>query len=72
LVFTRGRQKNIGDYRGGWVGGSEAKKGPGSDLLFDFFYDVVELPSPGNAQKRETKSTKIGFEFFVDLFVKTF
>jgi hypothetical protein len=34
------------------VGGSEAKKGPGSLL---FFNGVFELPSPKNAQKRDKK-----------------
>jgi hypothetical protein len=35
LVY-QGAAKNIGDPRGGWVG-SEVKKGPGSDLLFQYF-----------------------------------
>jgi hypothetical protein len=49
------------------VGGSEAKKRPGSGLCFrHLFYGVFELPSPRNARKRDcTKSIKIGFGFFL-------
>jgi hypothetical protein len=56
------------------VGGSEAKKGPGSDLFcLIFFYRVFELPSPRNAQKRDkTNREKIGFGFLVELFCKNF
>jgi hypothetical protein len=50
------------------VGGSEAKKGAGSDLFFRYFFNgVFELPSPRSAQKRDqNKSRKNGFGFFVD------
>jgi hypothetical protein len=52
----------------GWVAGSEAKKGPGSDLFFDICF-VVLLNSP----HRETpQNREIGFGFFVDSFVKRF
>jgi hypothetical protein len=59
------------------VGGSEAKKGLGSDLIFGyFFYRVFELPSPRNAQKRDKKNReKIGFvrkNFSTRFFCKTF
>jgi hypothetical protein len=41
------------------VGGSEAKKGLGSDLFFSiFFYRVFELSLPRNAQKRDKKIEK--------------
>jgi hypothetical protein len=56
------------------VGGSEAKKGLGSDLFVSiFFYRVFELPSPRNAQKRDKKiREKISFGLLVEFFVKTF
>jgi hypothetical protein len=55
------------------VGGSEAKKGLGSDLFFVTFYRVFELPSPRNAQKRDKQNReRIGFGFLVEFFVKTF
>jgi hypothetical protein len=53
------------------VGGSEAKKGPGSDLFFDIFSRVFELPEkrPKNVIKNREK---IGFGFLVEFFVKAF
>jgi hypothetical protein len=64
----------IGDPRGPWwVGGSKAKKGPGSDLFLVFFNDVFKLPLPKNVQKRDYKNReKIGFRYFVDFFAKRF
>jgi hypothetical protein len=54
------------------VGGSEAKKGPGPDLLVRYFLRVLELPSPRNAQKRDKKKPrKNRFGIFDDFFVKT-
>jgi hypothetical protein len=41
------------------VGGSEAKKGLGSDLFFpDICCRVFELPSSKNAQKRDKKKSR--------------
>jgi hypothetical protein len=53
------------------VGGSEAKKGPGSGSFFRYFLCGCdfELPSPKTRFKKIEK--KIG-GLFVDLFVKTF
>jgi hypothetical protein len=74
LPETRGRQKKVGDPRGGWVGGSEAKKGLGSDFFPRyFFYRVFELPSPRNAQKRDKKkSRKNRFGIFCQMFFVVF
>jgi hypothetical protein len=51
-----------GDWGGGivaqrpwWIGGSEAKKGPGSDSPFRYFFNgVFELP-PLTEKKRDSK-----------------
>jgi hypothetical protein len=69
------KKKSVTPVVGGWGSrGSEAKKGPGSDLFFDIF-KMVLLNSP----RRETPKNviknnrqKISFGFFVDFFVKAF
>jgi hypothetical protein len=57
-----------------WVGGSEAKKGLGSDLFFRYyFYRVFKLPSPRNAQKRDKKTPrKSRFWIFGRILCKNF
>jgi hypothetical protein len=55
------------------VGGSEAKKGPGSDFLIFFKNGVFELPSPRNAQKRDQKNReKMFLDFLSICFVNAF
>jgi hypothetical protein len=56
------------------VGGSEAKKGLGSDLFFDIFL-IVSLNSPHRETPKNVikqNREKIGFGLLVDFFVKTF
>jgi hypothetical protein len=62
-------KKQIGDPRGGWVGGSEAKIGPGSDFPTIFFYCVFELPSPRNAQKRDKQNREKSVLDFLSIFL---
>lgn len=51
---AQGAAKKQGRWPPWWVGGSEAKKGPGSVLCFWYFFnDFLELPSPRNARKRD-------------------
>jgi hypothetical protein len=47
------KNKSVTPVVGGWVGGSEAKKGPGSDLFVSIFF-MVFLKSP----HRETPKNK--------------
>jgi hypothetical protein len=55
------------------VGGSEYEKGLGSDVLFDIFYRVFELPSPRNAQKLiKKKPRKSRFWIFGRIFCRNF
>jgi hypothetical protein len=55
------------------VGGSEAKKGPGSDLFLDILYPVFELPSPRDAQKLDKANReKIGLFFWPNFLLKLF
>jgi hypothetical protein len=54
------------------VGGSEAKKGPGSDFL-PIFLGLLNSPhreTPQNAARDKTKPRKKWFWIFVDFFVK--
>jgi hypothetical protein len=44
------------------VGGSEAKKRPGSDLFFEILCGVFELPSPRNAQTQKRDKQNRGGE----------
>jgi hypothetical protein len=56
------------------VGGSEAKKGPGSDLFFGYFF-IVFLNSPHRETPKnviQKNRKQIGFGFFIEFFVKTF
>jgi hypothetical protein len=61
---------NPGDPRGGWVGGSEAKKDLGSDLFFRYVFIVFlnspHRETPKNVVKKNRE--KIGFGFLVDFF----
>jgi hypothetical protein len=53
----QGAGKNqIGDPRGGWVSGSEAKKGPGS-VFFRYFF-MVFLNSPHRKTPKNVVKTK--------------
>jgi hypothetical protein len=54
-----------------WVGESEAKKGPESNIVF-ISVCVFELPPPKNAEKCGYKKRKNGLDFLVDFFGKTF
>jgi hypothetical protein len=56
---------------GGWV---RVRNRDRVRFIFSmFFYRVVELLSPRNAQKRDKQiEKKIGFGFLVEFFVKTF
>jgi hypothetical protein len=65
-------KKRIGDPRG-WVGGSEAKKGPGPDFFPMLFYGVFKLSSPRNAQTRDQqKMEKTLVLVFCRFFCKSF
>jgi hypothetical protein len=51
------------------VGGSEAKKGPGSNF-FDFVFDgVFELPARRNAQKRDKKTRDKSVADYLSIFL---
>jgi hypothetical protein len=45
IPISRGRQKEVGDPRGGWVG-QRPKKDQGQICFFNNFYRVFELPLP--------------------------
>jgi hypothetical protein len=72
--LTRGCKKGIGVLRGGWVGGSKAKKGRGSFFLGVFVLVFSTSPRRETPKKRDKQNRgNISFwDFFVDCFVKTF
>jgi hypothetical protein len=62
---ARGRQKKVGDPRGGWVGQS-TKQGRGRIYFIFSIFFIVFFNSPRNAQKRDKGNRgKIGFGFWV-------
>jgi hypothetical protein len=73
MQMTKGPLKQNNRGPPWWVGGSNAKKGPGSDFFWEIFYRVFLLPhqeTPKNVIKKEQE--KNGFGFLVDFFVKTY
>jgi hypothetical protein len=56
------KKRQIGDIRG-WVGGSEAKNGPGSDLFLRYTYFFTFLTEKRPKKRINKNREKYGFGF---------